>query len=246
MNGSEPPSSSTAFLRCRPAISATAAPPFRAGEGHALDAWVGYHLGDLLVGGVDVDIRADGEACLSAQALEQGRGGGALRGVLEDDGVAQGEVRGSEPRDLIGGEVPRHDAEQHTHRGTTDNGAAGAGGDGELLVGEELLGVVGVVVVDVDAEVDFALRFLERLAHLLHDVRRQFGTMLDMQLAEAAKQRGALGDRAAASPRGGRVGGVDGRGHVGVGGGREGLCGLAGGRVGDGVHQVSRRVGAAA
>lgn len=162
--------------------------------------------------------------------------------MLEHDGVAEGEVRGGEPGDLVGGEVPRHDAEEHADRAAADDRAAGTGGDVHGLVGEVLLGVVGVVVVDVHTEVDLTLRLVARLAHLPHDAVRQLVTVLGVQIAEATQQRGAVGHGAGAPPRGGLVRGVDGRGHLGVGGGGVGLDELAGGRVGDCVHRISRRV----
>jgi hypothetical protein len=63
MNGSEPPSSSTTFFRL-PAgdLGDRRAGALRAGHRDALDARVGDDPLDLLVGGVDVDVGALGEA----------------------------------------------------------------------------------------------------------------------------------------------------------------------------------------
>ncbi len=50
------------------------------------------------------------------------RGGlGALRRVLEQDRVADHEARAGEPRHLVGGEVPRHDPQDHAQRAAADD-----------------------------------------------------------------------------------------------------------------------------
>ena len=65
----------------------------------------------------------------------------------------------------------------------------------DRLVGQELLGVVGVVPVDCGAEVHFALRLVQRFAHLALDDLGEFLAALGVQLGDLADQRGALGHR---------------------------------------------------
>ena len=60
----------------------------RAGHRHALHARVGDHVGDLLVAGVDVGVRALGEAGVVVELLDRGGRLGALRRVLEQHRVA--------------------------------------------------------------------------------------------------------------------------------------------------------------
>src|SRR5262249_46893796 len=62
------------------------------------------------------------------------------------------------------------------------------------LVGEQLGRVVGVEVVDRDAEVDLAEGLLDGLAHLADDDLAEVLTALGVQLADAPDERGALLD----------------------------------------------------
>ena len=96
----------------------------RAGQRNPLHAWVGDDVRDLLVGGVDVDVGALGVAGVGEDLLHRRRRFGALRSVLEHDGVAQRQVRAGEPGDLVVGVVPRHDAEQHADRAAPDQRGA--------------------------------------------------------------------------------------------------------------------------
>src|SRR4029079_1769650 len=64
-----------------------------------------------------------------------------------------------------------------------------------------LLGVVRVEAVDVAAEVDLAERLLDRLAHLAYDDLGELLAPLDVQLADAAHERGTLGDARRGRPR---------------------------------------------
>ena len=114
-------------------------------------------VGDLLVGGIHVDVGALGEAGVGEDLLHRGGRLGALRCVLEDDGVAEREVRAREPRDLVVRVVPRHDPDQHADRAAPDQGAALTVDQVDRLVGEELLGIVGVVLIDGGAEVHLTL-----------------------------------------------------------------------------------------
>ena len=124
--------------------------------------------------------------------------------MLEDDRVADDEVRRGEAGDLVVREVPRHDPEQHPDRRAADDRRALAE-DVDRLVAGDLLGVVGVVLGDVGGEVDLAVSRRERLAHLAHDDRGEFVAALAVQLGDATDERGALGDRGVA-PR--AVGGI--------------------------------------
>ncbi len=235
MNGSEPPSSSATFLRLRPATSATAAP---ARSEPVTETPCTADVGDdgrrLLVGGVDVGVRTLREAGIPVDLLDRGRRLGALRGVLEQDRVADHEVRRREARDLVVREVPRHDPEQHPDRRAADDRRALAE-DVDRLVAGDLLGVVGVVLGDVRGEVDLAVGGRERLAHLAHDDRGELVAPLAVQLGDAADERGPLGHRNVA-PR--AVGGIRRLDHglerV-VGDRRVGREGLARGGVDDGV-----------
>ena len=236
-NGSEPPSSSTTFLRLRPAISATAAArSLRARQRHAAQARVGDHRLDLLVGGVDVDVRVRREAGLLEDLLHRRRRLGALRRVLEQDRVADHQVRAGEARHLVVGVVPRHDAEQHAHRAAAHEGRALSVGELDRLVREQRLRVVGVERVDVDAEVDLAHGLLDRLAHLADDDLAEPLALLAVDLAHAPQKPGALLHRRRTCPL--AMSGVrppDRRVQLVVADRRIGLDRLAGGRIYDRV-----------
>ena len=163
----------------------------RAGDRHALHAPVGDDGRRLLVGRVDVRVRALGEPGVAVDLLDRGRRLGALRGVLQDDRVADHEVRRGEARDLVVREVPRHDPEQHADRRAADDRRPLAE-DVERLVAGDLLGVVGVVLGDVGGEVDLAVGGRERLAHLAHDDRGELVATLAVQLG----RRGGRAPRA--------------------------------------------------
>ena len=70
--------------------------PLRSGDRHALHAPVGDHRRRLVIGRVDVRVRALGEAGIPVDLLDRGGGLGALRSVLEQDRVA--DARGSARR----------------------------------------------------------------------------------------------------------------------------------------------------
>ena len=171
-----------------------------AGQRNALHAWVGDDVRDLLVGRVDVDVGALGIPGVVEDLLHGRRRLGALRSVLEQDGVAQRQVRSREPGDLVVRVVPRHDAEQHADRAAPNERRALAVEKVDGLVGEELLGVVGVVLVDRPAELGLALGLVDRLAHLAVDDLRELFLALIVQLADLADQLGAVGDRRPSRP----------------------------------------------
>ena len=181
----------------------------RSGERDALHAAVADDGLDLLVGGVDVDVGALGEAGIREDLLD-GRGRlRALRGVLQQDGVADDEVGAGEAGHLVVREVPRHDAEQHAERAATDDGAALSGEQLDRLVGEHVGGDVGVVAVDVGGEVDLAEGLLDGLAHLAHDDLRELLAALGVQLAHPTDEGRAIGGAGGARPAG--VSGIRGR-----------------------------------
>ena len=163
-------------------------------------------VGDLLVGGIDVDVGTLGKAGVGEDLLDRGGRLGALRCVLEHDGVAQRQVRAREPRDLVVGVVPRHDPEQHADRAAPDQRDALTVEQFDRLVGEELLGVVGVVLVDRRAEVDLAERLVERLAHLAVDDLGELVASLGVQPGDLPDQRGPLGQRRLCAPFAVRLG----------------------------------------
>ena len=174
--------------------------PLRAGQRHSLNSRVGDRLGDLLVGGVDVDVGALREAGIVVDFLD-GRGRlRALRCVLEHDRVAQCQVRAGEPGHLVVRVVPRHDAQQHTHRAAPDDGAALAVEQVDRFIGKELLGVIGVVLVDRRAEVDLAECAVDLLAHLAVDDFGELLPTLGVQRGDLADERCPLGDRGVLGP----------------------------------------------
>ena len=96
-----------------------------------------------------------------------------------------------------------------------------AGEQRDRLVLEEVGRVVGVVLVDVGGEVDLAEGLLDGLAHLAHDDLGELLAALDVQLADAADEGGALLDRGRPRPGAVRlVGRGDGGLELGVGDGR--------------------------
>ena len=139
------------------------------GQGDALDAGVGDEVVHLGAGGVDVDVGVLRQARFFKQVLASLGGQRADGGVLEHDRVSQQQVRGSEAGDLVVGEVPGHDAQQRPQRFLAHEGAVDALG-GQLLVGEQLVGVLGVPAVDVGDDADLGLGPAGQLAHFAADV----------------------------------------------------------------------------
>ena len=195
MNGSEPPSSSTTFFRCGRRLGDRGACALRAGHRDALHARIGDDAGDLVVGGEDVHVGALGEPGVEIDLLQRLGRLGALGGVLEQHRVADDQVGAGEPGDLVGGEVPRHDPQQHAQRAAPDDRRALTGEQRDRLVLQQLGRVVGVVAVDVGAEVHLAEGLVDGLAHLAHDDRGKLLAALAVQLADAADDRGPLARR---------------------------------------------------
>src|SRR4051794_9905034 len=211
MNGSEPPSSSTTFFRLRPAISDDgAAGALGAGDRDAVHPRVCDHPLDLLVTGVDVLVGALGKTGVVEDLLHRRGRFRALRRVLEQDRVADHQVRPGEAGDLVVGEVPGHDPEEHPVGAAADHRAALAAEQFDRLIGHQVLGVVGVEAVDFRREVDLHQGLLDRLAHLADDDFGQLPAALGVQFADLAHQRGAIGDRGGARPApGGLIATVD-------------------------------------
>jgi hypothetical protein len=210
--------------------------PLRTGQRDALDARVADDLLDLLVGGVDVDVGTVREARVLEDLRQDRRGVGALGRMLEDHGVARGQVRTREAGDLVRRVVPGHDPEDHAERATAYDGPALALEQRDLLVGQELLTVVGVVGVDRRAEVHLAEGVVHRLAHLAVHRLGELLPALGVQLGDAAYELGAVGGRARATPRAvGLVGGRDRGEHLLVGVGGNLADALPGAGVGHGV-----------
>ena len=156
-----------------------------AGQGNALDARVLDDVVGLFVRDQKIGVEADGRARVDQQFLE---GNGALRhdaGVLHQQGVARHQMRTGDPGKLVIGKVPGLDAEDHADRAALH--VAFAERRMEFLVGQEMLGILGVVGEDLGAELDFSARLVDALAHLqrhgvgqiLHPVVHQGGCLGD-------------------------------------------------------------------
>ena len=233
MNGSEPPSSSTTFLRLRPAIcSDRGAGALGAGHRHAADTRVGDHPLDLLVGRVDVLVAALGVARVLEDLRDRRGRFGALRSVFEQDRVADHVVGTGEAGDLVVGVVPGHDPEQHAVGAAADDRGALAPEQLDRFVCHQALGVLGVELVDHAGELGLADGLLDRLAHLAHDDLAELLLALGVEPADGADQLRPLGDGRALAPGAVRaIGSGDRVGELGVGDLRVLLDDLVGGRV---------------
>ncbi len=170
---SEPPSSSTTFLRCCPASAATAVPA------RSLPVTETPRTrGSAMMSATcslrreEVHVRIGRHPGVVEELLHRERRLGALRRVLEQDRVARHQVRAGEPGHLVVGVVPRHDPEQRADGRLADDRAA-AGARRDRLVGQQRGPLVGVVAVDVDDELDLAHGLGRGLAHLARDDGRE-------------------------------------------------------------------------
>ena len=190
--------------------------------------------------GVDVHVGAGREARVEEDLLHGGSGLGALAGMLEQDRVADNEVRAGEAGDLVVREVPRHDAKQNPERGAADDRRAIAGEELDRLVLQEVRRMVGVVPVDVRGKVNLGERLTDRLPHLAHDEIGQLLAALGVELGDAADEGRALLDRGRLRPGAVRLVGCGNRGlELGIGDRIECLDRLPGGGVGHGIaHRV--------
>ena len=166
---------------------------------------VGDHPLDLLVGRVDVLVDALGSAGVVEDPLHRLRRFGALRRVLEQDRVADHQVRPGEAGHLVVREVPGHDPEQGAEGAATDHRGALAAEQLDRLVCHQTLGVVGVETVDFGREVSLHQGLLDRLAHLADDDLGELPAALGVQLADAAHQGCAVSYRGRGAPAPGRV-----------------------------------------
>src|SRR5439155_721296 len=105
-----------------------------------------------------------GQARFPEDPLDLERAARHVRGMLQDPRIARDERRGGEAEDLPEGKVPRHDREHGTERVEADVAPACVGPAG--LRGEELLGVLGVIVAAPGALLDLRLALRDRLSHL--------------------------------------------------------------------------------
>ena len=108
-----------------------------AGDRDAVHARVGDHPLDLLVGRVDVLVGALGEAGVVEDLLHRLGRFRALRRVLEQDRVADHQVRAGEAGHLVVGEVPGHDPEQDAEGAAADERRALAAEQLDRLVGHQ-------------------------------------------------------------------------------------------------------------
>ena len=233
MKASEPPSSRTTFLRCLPGERRDrGACALAARHRDATDARVRDDGRRLLVGGEEVDVRVGGQARVAEDLLHRQGRLRALRGVLEQDRVPHHEVRTGEPRDLVVGVVPRHDAQQRADRGLPHERLA-AGRRVERLVRQQGRPLVGVVAVDVDRVLDLVDRLRRGLAHLAGDQGRQGLRALHVDVGHPVDQR-CSGVQRRRAPRAERLVGAFDRGRdLRVAGRRELLLDRASSRIGD-------------
>src|ERR1017187_10859457 len=130
----------------------------------ALDPGIVDHLSDLVMRDQQVGVHAHRRTRFKPQLLKSD---GALRHtpcVLHHDDIALHQVGRGKTRELVVGEVPRLNAEQHAERATFDLGFART--RLEAFGCEEALGVPGIVVEDVRTERHFASSLVDELAHL--------------------------------------------------------------------------------
>ena len=117
MNGSLPPSSSTDFFRCLPASEATLLParslPVRVTPCTSGCAMTCSALGDRQE---EVRVDALGHAGVVEALLDRQGGLRVELGVLEQDRVAEHQVRSGDPDDLVERVVPRLDGEDDADR----------------------------------------------------------------------------------------------------------------------------------
>ncbi|MNW35483.1 hypothetical protein D3C74_124810 [compost metagenome] len=113
--------------------------------------------------------------------------------MLQDDGVAQHQVRCREARYLVQREVPRHDAQQRTNRALLNDGlAAGEGLD--LLVRCQGWSLGGEVLEDLLAEFSFAHGLGQWLAHFGGHDPAEFCCALGEERAYLGNNLGAFVD----------------------------------------------------
>ena len=163
--------------------------------------------------------------------------------MLEDPDVAGHQRRRDESNGLPEREVPRHHRQHHPER--LPAGVSALRADLRRLgrlVGQELLGVLGVITETLGALEHFSFGRLEGLTHLEGHHRPDVVGFLLEQVSGGVRPLGALRERGVAIVEEALVSAADRRLDVAVGGGVEGFDCLAGGRVdsGDGHGDILR------
>jgi hypothetical protein len=202
---------------------------FTAGESGGGDAGVAQDGVDLFRADEESLECAGGEACTLQDFFDGESALGDVRGVLEEADVARHETGRDEAEDLPEREVPRHDAEDDTHRLVLDVAVFGVGGD--VFVGQEALGVFGVVAAGPRAFYGFVDGGAESLTHLGgHEAGEEF--FVAFEDVGSAVHHGRAGGEGEAA-KGGEGGSGELEFGFDLGGGErfEGLEQLAGGGV---------------
>src|ERR1700730_10857168 len=150
----------------------------------------------LFIGDEDVGVRPLRSTSFEEQLLERQRALRNVRRMLHDQRVAEHEIGAGDACELIVGEVPRLDAEEHAQRRVFDYGFAAR--HLQLFGGQKRLCVVRVVLQNVGAQVDLAPRLGEQLAHLERDVLRELLALLAEDLDSILKDLFAVGQGALA------------------------------------------------
>src|SRR3954447_24566806 len=180
-----------------------AAGPLAPGQGDALDVGVGDDLLDVGDPQEHVGVDALGRAGVAEELLERERALRVQLGVLEQDRVAQHQVRPGHPHHLVERVVPRLDRQQDADRLVLDHRLALHDLDRARL--EEARAVLRVVVEDAGGQLHLTGRLLDPLAHLAGHQGGELVLALEHQLRGAADDLRPLLDRAAAPVEEGRV-----------------------------------------
>ena len=140
----------------------------RTSQCHTCHPLVRDGLVDLIV--VDEEVGQAALGCTGAQnsVLEGHCRGGYIGGVLEDHRVAQDEVGGKDPHDLVVGEVPRLDHDQYA--GGLFDVIGLACGVVQRSRFEQVFGLVGEVLGDVCTELNLCPSFGNQLPHVLGQI----------------------------------------------------------------------------
>ena len=167
---------------------------FGAGQRNALHARVGNGVRDLIVGQEQVRQRPLRHAGLLhdfAEALGCGR---RVRRMLENHRVADHVVRREDAHDLVVREVPRLDHHDDAHRMMPHFGLASRNRLDRIWL-EQLFTVIGEPVRDDRAQLHFAGRFADQLAHVDCANLGKLVGMLAQRRSDLVQQRATLGDR---------------------------------------------------
>ena len=197
MNGSLPPSSSTVFLTCSPAIDATLAPAPSLPVSVAAATRSSATMPRDRVGADEQTLKdAARRAGFGEQLFERQRALRHVRRVLEQADVPGGERRRGEPNDLPEREVPRHHGQHDAERLERDV-ALVRRRTSTRSSARNARGVVGVVAASGRALHGFLDRGFDRLAHLERHEPAVLELALLEQLGGAPKHGDALFDRRA-------------------------------------------------